>query len=438
MSQARDYVNNHFTTEEKFLFNYMLEAFPESILVQNGVESEDILAVIGVITKALGNARELILNLQTSHSLEELYDKISEGYLKANNEALLLLLLKDLNVSLFINKTDKEILDLITNNPNLKNLILNSYLLKRDRGTTHAIKSIISSVIYGTLAEETEIEESARQVNIIINSTGLFNEIDSVFDAERSLYNLSKDNDVYKTLMFYRPAGTLYNIVIKYIVTELYNEDNDAVLSPLLQTVNSRLEHTSISDLTTASMNITNTVYEVLGGRVVYQITVSNPHSFVPLKFYLYNSIDSNITNEIIKPSMTKTLLGYKNVSTLDGSIKGHFKNQYNDNVYDATSNIWSKNLNTFTNVTLDIAGPALSLNAQGTILYISNTNKIPIIAKISEKWYITVGGEDYLYLDTSSRTKEVQVDKQSVVSHAIINPSMLHNLKVIIKVEFK
>lgn len=140
--------------KKKLVFNFVLNSFPESILVDDsGIENENLLALLALIAKAVGNSRELITNLATAHSVEELYNKIENSYFAENNKELLLLLIKDLDIPMFKNLTREEQLALLSDS-NLKNLVLNSYLLTKDRGTDIAIKNIIDFTLSKTLADK--------------------------------------------------------------------------------------------------------------------------------------------------------------------------------------------------------------------------------------------------------------------------------------------
>lgn len=127
MNKTREYVEVNFTKEEKLVFNFILNSFPESILVDDdGIENEDLLALLAVIAKAIGNSRELINNLTTAHSAEELLNKIKNNELVESNKELLLLLIEELDVQLFKGLTKDEKLNLLKDD-NIKQLVLNSY-----------------------------------------------------------------------------------------------------------------------------------------------------------------------------------------------------------------------------------------------------------------------------------------------------------------------
>jgi hypothetical protein len=466
MSRARDYVTGYFSTEEKAMFNYLVATFPESILVQSGVESEDILALLGLIAKTLGNSKELINNLAISHSVIELYNKISIGYLAANNEKLLLLMADELNIPLFVDKTDTEKLELLADQ-NIKELVMNSYLLTKDRGTVTAIKNIIKYAISLAVPGKTTFQKGievrtdpAGHAIIIMENDGMEEVIDyestsNIFsepDNNPTIY-MRTDNELHKLLMYYRPAGVYYDILIEYIANLLMNSNNDTLINSIESEMLSnnidddddvlffQVEAINLLDPNTVTV-ITLPTYSVNGPLVTYQATIKNLDPITTLRFHLTSDIDPVVTDIIIKPNETKVISNSSVNPDFVTTAKaiGYFKNQYGiNNTHDGQSIPWELVINGgFTPGTVTLSDFSLARSQDGTKLNITNPNAVSVDAIISETWYYDKGNDNsysYVYLDRPN-IKRVGIAAGQTYQHSIVSPSSEYILDVKFTVE--
>lgn len=354
MSNVKTYVNNKFTKEEKTVFNFIIESFPEYLLVDNlGNGNEDILALLALIAKAIGSSRELINNLATAHSVQELYDKIDDEnleYLRENNLELLLLLIEDLNVPLFKNKTRDEKIALLEDK-GIRDLVINSYLLTRDRGTKTAIKNIIDltlkNLLHNTEIEDTEdvlriIEEKGQSLiylksdeSITENGTTVY-PIEELIDFSLSnhepleffvgnefidnVFYLKTDTPMYQTIMTYKPSGIIYNAVVKYLSHNLFmNKTSDFVITEDNQSlvyynkdgiIDIELKNISKPELLTKTDGYNKWIFkkEDSNNEFTYQLEFKNTNKYAPLRLVIDGGSIARQHKMILKPSESKII----------------------------------------------------------------------------------------------------------------------------------
>jgi len=236
---VRQYVDQNFTDIEKSLFDYILSSFPESVLVIEGSESEDILALLATLAKVFGNSKELILNLKTGHSIEETINKIENNYLAENNENLLLTQAADLKYHrLSDNIETSELVDRLLEE---KPFVLDYYNLYKNRGTLTAITQILTkfAVFLGKDDLPFNIFESSTEMDLIIENVG---RIETFGDFEQGDFNyeigeetievvpIKKDSILYDMLMKIKPVGLTYNILLRYASNVILNLIDDRVV----------------------------------------------------------------------------------------------------------------------------------------------------------------------------------------------------------------
>lgn len=301
---VKEYVQANFTTVEQEVFDYILSSFPESILSQDGTDSEEVLLLLSVLAKVVGNSKELILNLKTSHSFDEIFKKIDDDYLTDNNKKLLLPLAADLKYHRL--PEDLET-DTLLDRLYIEKLFLKDYYnLYKNRGTLTAVSQIVKKFAAYLSEEEITytIYELKNQVNIVIE--GLEPNEYANFAAGTFSFNaggetidtafLRKDLIIYDMLMSIKPLGANYNILFEFFAFNLINLLTDRVVDDGLFDPNIKL-----SD---ASLTATNPeVIELLTSEENndYSGTIRNPSTVSSLKLHYADWNTSAIFTENTK-----------------------------------------------------------------------------------------------------------------------------------------
>jgi len=469
MNTTREYVEVNFTEEEKLVFNFILNSFPESILVDDdGIENEDLLALLAVIAKAIGNSRELINNLTTAHSVEELINKVKNNELVKSNEELLLLLIEELDVKLFKGLTKDEKLDLLKDDDNnIKNLVLNSYPLTKDRGTSTAIKNIIDFTLYKTLEDKGIETTNITKQSTITNGNGQvvvalenqppleelidfsFNNYNKIRDPLNpdyfiesangyDMYNIDTDNITYKTLMNYRPAGIFYNILIEYISNKLFsNMTGDEVISHEEQLLTNNIIQLGTIEPPEITAITVYTDYDSEKEMAKYKCEISyeNSNRFVPLTLNIdiikTNSFPIAPQKEIpINQTKSGTVSISFELSTEYPIGDGQYKVKAYFNGDDTSSDevyIMASDVKYLGEVPLS---PPTVVELHNT-LAITSSNNVPVGIEILETW--TYNGSQYL-------TRKYLYDGLTSgghMYHPILNPSTMYKLNLEYSVKF-
>ena len=473
VSNVKTYVNDNFTKEEKTVFNFIIESFPEYLLVDNlGNNNEDILALLALIAKAIGSSRELINNLATAHSVQELYDKIDDEkleYLRENNLELLLLLIEDLNVPLFRNKTRDEKIALLEDK-GIRDLVINSYLLTRDRGTKTAIKNIIDltlkNLLHSTEIVNTEdvlriIEDKGQSLiylksdeSITENGTTVY-PIEELIDFSLSnhepleffidgefidnVFYLKTDNPMYQTIMAYKPSGIIYNAVVKYLSHNLFmNKASDFVITKDNQSLvyhDIELKAISKPELLTKTDGNNKWIFQGKddSNEFTYQLEFENTNKYAPLRLVIDDSVTSGQHKMILKPSESKIITVDFSIPSFDTFSKIYvsywFENIGNE---DEIKSIVVDLEGTKYNVAVaNLVSPELEDNDDGSIK-ISNTNITDVSIEINETWtlYGKVYGTTVKHIDN--------IYSYSNYTYKPINISSKHRLDVTLSVMFK
>jgi len=286
---VKQYVQANFTTVEQEIFDYILLSFPESLIVQENSESEEVLLLLAVLAKVVGNSKELILNLKTGHSLNEIIQKIEDDYLKENNEKLLLPLAADIKYHRLPESLETS--ELIERLVSEKFFIQDYYKLYKNRGTLTAITQIVKK--YAEFLSEKEVTytlyELKNSVNIVLNGldpneyanlaegTLSFNFGDETIDTAF----LKKDEIIYDMLMSIKPLGTKYNILFEFFAFNLTNILADRVLRDGLMDIDIKLNDSTVS---ATNPQIISLVTDEESNE--YTLTVSNPSKLSSLKLY--------------------------------------------------------------------------------------------------------------------------------------------------------
>ena len=235
---VRDYVNDNFSDEEKNLFNFIVESFPETVLIQDGEESEDILTILAVLAKVFGKARAEITNLSTSHSAEELYEKIQKGVLVDQNKMLLLPLAKELKyqgidyelgLTSLLNKLAEE-----------RALVVDANMLVKNRGTALAVEQIIKNLAEQKNFDYTSyiLQEKEHELDIFLNYV-LEEFVDfeedpvqiTINEQEITAFHIIKNTFLFDIFMSIRPTGIPFNIFIIIALNILFNFPDDQVIA---------------------------------------------------------------------------------------------------------------------------------------------------------------------------------------------------------------
>lgn len=140
-----NYVSSNFSEDQFKVFNFILDSFPESILlIDKVIPNDDVISVLALIAYDLGNSREVINNLRFSKDLGELISSIDlEQDLSENNKKLLFLLLSDIGSP--VTESDLSLSEKFFQIVTYRDLFEDSYLYIKNRGTLPTIRSIISN-----------------------------------------------------------------------------------------------------------------------------------------------------------------------------------------------------------------------------------------------------------------------------------------------------
>lgn len=470
MSNVKTYVNDNFTKEEKTVFNFIIESFPEYLLVDNlGNDNEDILALLALIAKAIGSSRELINNLATAHSVQELYDKIDDEnleYLRENNLELLLLLIEDLNVPLFKNKTRDEKIALLEDK-GIRDLVINSYLLTRDRGTKTAIKNIIDltlkNLLHSTEIEDTKdvlriIEEKGQSLiylksdeSITENDTTVY-PIEELIDFSLSnhepleffignefidnVFYLKTDTPMYQTIMTYKPSGIIYNAVVKYLSHNLFmNKASDFVITKDNQSlVYHDIELETISEPELLTNTGINSKWIFQGeddpDDFTYQLNFKNTNKYATLKLVIYDDITEEQHEMVLKPSESKIIsVDFTSENFEEINISYWFENINNDEIKSDIVTLKGTRDNGNVDV-VTLKDPVLNSNEGEYSITITNENPTYVSIVIKEKW--TLNGKVY-----GTTVKQIDNIYDDYV-YKPINISSKYILDVTLSVSFK
>lgn len=252
---VQQYVQANFTTVEQEVFDYILSSFPESILSQEGTDSEEVLLLLSALAKVVGNSKEIILNLKTGHSLNETIQKVEDGYLAENNKKLLLPLAADLKYHRLFE--DLETDDLLAQLVSEKFFLQDYYQLYKNRGTLTAVTQIVKK--FAAFLSEEEIThtiyELKNQVNIVIegldpNEYADFGDGTFSFTVDGETIDtafLKKDLIIYDMLMSIKPLGANYNILFEFFAFNLVNILSDRVVGDGLFDPNIKLSDASLT-----------------------------------------------------------------------------------------------------------------------------------------------------------------------------------------------
>lgn len=286
---VQQYVQANFTTVEQEVFDYILSSFPESILSQEGTDSEEVLLLLSALAKVVGNSKEIILNLKTGHSLNEIIQKVEDDYLAENNKKLLLPLAADLKYHRLFE--DLETDDLLAQLVSEKFFLQDYYQLYKNRGTLTAVSQIVKK--FAAFLSEEEITytiyELKNQVNIVIegldpNEYADFGDGTYSFNVDGETIDtafLRKDLIIYDMLMSIKPLGANYNILFEFFAFNLVNILSDRV-------VDDGLFDPSIK-LSDASLTATNPqVVQLMTDEETndYTGTIKNPSTVSSLKLH--------------------------------------------------------------------------------------------------------------------------------------------------------
>jgi len=345
---VREHVTNNFSDEEKRLFDFVLSSFPESILVQNGEESEDILALLAILAKTFGSSRELVFNLKNAHDISELYKSIkNNSALKSNNEQLILPLISDLGYHrLSADMTVDELIDKVIEEAPF---IEDYYSLYKNRGTLLAVdhivkkfaeylgKSIVDYDIYefenrvvilfqyleGYVDTEkaqitfplpecqweiinkyystTDVSTSPTcganvvktECTLVEGSTNYYC-IDYLGIEEIDASYVKSDSIIYDMLMQFKPVGILYDILIEYSTASIINLLSERVIGRS-GTTNTLMPVVEVSNaqLATESPNIT--ALEYIANTDQYAITIENNSENAAYDVYVADWHDASI-----------------------------------------------------------------------------------------------------------------------------------------------
>jgi len=229
---AKEYVEQYFSEEQKSIFNFIVSAFPEKLLLidssihvsDTSNDNNDVLTLCALLAYVIGDSREIIKNLSISKSLLELYNSINpdhEDYnedLLENNKKLLLLLAEQLKSSVLEDSmtVDEKLAAVVENEESIKD----SYQLVRNRGTEATIRQIIDAFLISEglsgITYDIITDEAPRIDIVLLSPTGLvdYDRSSGVTYGDSLLYGIYKDTDLYKRLMAVRPAGFTYNVSV--------------------------------------------------------------------------------------------------------------------------------------------------------------------------------------------------------------------------------
>jgi hypothetical protein len=71
-----EYVPNNFSEEQINVFKFILDSFPENVLINDGELNSDVISVLAMMAYDIGESREFIKNIKISKDIKELYDKV--------------------------------------------------------------------------------------------------------------------------------------------------------------------------------------------------------------------------------------------------------------------------------------------------------------------------------------------------------------------------
>lgn len=284
---VRTYVNDNFNEAEQEFFDFVLNSFPEEILVQDGVESEYILFMLAALSKIFGSGREVINNLLTAHSANELYEKIESGYFSDNNKQLLLPLADDLSYPRLYGDTDLTTMlnNLVEEDPFVKN----SYRFIRNRGSYLGIYQVLNSFLeyIGDSSFDSMIVEEDMRVVILLGFLEDFIDYDDcdTYTVGGETYQVcrpAKSTVLYDLFMSIKPAGVTYDIFIKYTLLTLYNILSDRIIrdSSYLDA-----EDYSVVDADLAAPVFSNLAVNTASN--TYALSIENPSDIFSVKLYL-------------------------------------------------------------------------------------------------------------------------------------------------------
>jgi len=258
----------HLSQVEKDMFDFIINSFPENILMDDfGEYREDILSLLVLVSKAVGKGKELVDNVALAQSLEETIYAIYANYdnvvLKRQLTNLLILQLVDTNIPYFMNMNESELNSLLdsfqnteenkSNNAKLVYLI-NSLIStsKINKGTKKSLSSLLSLMLttrYGKTNFRIDFdydEYEGNRILVVVPEESTENWDDLLKDPTSSeVYKEMKD-EIFNLIHQNRSLGSYYKLykTPEYYKAYFYYENN------LLRTFNIfRDNDPSVSDI---------------------------------------------------------------------------------------------------------------------------------------------------------------------------------------------
>jgi hypothetical protein len=323
---VKTYVSNNYTEIEQEFFNYLVKTFPEHVRTRDdGTDRNDILLLLALLAKTLGNSKELILNLKKSHSLDELYKDINLGINKENNLRLLVPFADDLDYNILAGKTVEEKLNIIEQE---EAFIKITPMLTKYRGTKRYIELLIKAFeeVLGYPLDYT-IEYSENQVDIYFNDLLDYLDSDTYVRTEglRDIFNMKTDNNFNRLLMYYKPAGSVYNALVTAINTALYNMNSSFIVNVGETSNADELEVTSNEDDAPQVISALTLVEDSEGVPHDYKVTLNNT-SKLAARFIEIAHIDATEYNLLGQKYFSEEAIPHETIELAPDSFKEIFK----------------------------------------------------------------------------------------------------------------
>lgn len=458
-----------FTDDQLFVFDFLVNSFPEKLLFNDPETTESIdedgpISVLALMAYDIGSSRSLIENLKRSKDINYLFDHIGIGVdlLAENNEKLLLLNALDLSDVLFDDDmTVSQKLEIIRGSEERKgngNFFRNAYSYIVNRGKLTTLNRVIADYLIDKIdvpeGSLDTISMDAKNFEVTDDGSGgklvridepveedidLANDLSATFGVD--YYGIKRKGNLSRIINSIRPAGVLYTIGMLYSANIIKNSDTPAVYG--FFRLDSDLDLDGIG--TVPSIVVDSFNYVESTGYMSYTITVTNPYKYTPVTLYVADFISPNYYTD---QANAKTYASHHTVVLLPGETKTINLNTFytydpeggtNDTAYiagyfvglndlDAETDYNAVSVDTTINTpasggtpTVTLTDPSLvttkkSSQAGGYVeLQVGNLNSVAVTAHID--WTYTSGGS------TDVRSKTIIISSESNKIENLYNP---------------
>ncbi len=453
--KVSEYVEANFTDEQKNVFDFLINAFPEklraTVVGTTLVENAEVTAVLAMMAYTIGNAREQIFNLENLKDISYLKNSVEEEHsLKESDRIALLLNALDMGSLLLDEKASVE-QNLETLDEN-KEHFLDAYSYIKNRGTLTTLNKVIRNFLLTKLADPTQIPGKVLDINnpLALNYTiedisgGKLIKVDQTVEdiidpitqyLDTDYYGIKQDSDLFKMVSMIRPAGIIYTIVIMYKLDMFENLD-----VPVIGAVHADNVEFSIVSIDTdlEAPVLSGDVFGTCGGGIApstYAVVITNNNPEAAIMVYLTDrSTNDFVANEdwiktyrshhdfLVGPNES-IAVSVQTFTNYDHDryfyIAAYFEIDSEETAYSSAERLTipEETIPTLDKPTKEHGIVGVSATGGYTTLSKTNPNAIPVTAEIYWRYTADIGGGE----ETGNTT--INISAHSSGSKTLYNP---------------